>query len=414
MGLTATFTVAATGTGTLSYQWQKNGSAITGATLASYTTPATTLADSGSTFGVTVSDAFGGSATSITATLTVTATTPGLFTATGSPVGGRTGHTATLLNDGKVLIAGGSDLSVAVQTAETYSPTTATFQATGTMVSQRQRHTATLLANGKVLLVGGIITANPATTLNTAEVYDPTAGTFTATVGTLALARYDHTATLLPSGKVLIVCGRNGSVYIPTAELYDPAAGTFSVTSSTPLEARATHTATLLNTGKVLLAGGFRGGNLGTAELYDPATGVFSATGHLITPRALHTATPLTNGKVLLVAGAATSAAELFDPTAGTFGATTGTLVTARSFGHAATLLPSGQVLITGGEGTGTAPPILAAAELFDPTSGIFTATSGNMITPREHHSATLLTTGKVLLSAGDNPALVAGAELYY
>lgn len=413
VGLTATFTVAATGTGTLGYQWQKNGSAISGATTSSYTTPVLALSDSGSTFDVIVTDAFGGSATSKTATLTVVIA-PGLFSATGSPVGGRTGHTATLLTDGRVLIAGGSDLSAAVQTAELYSPTPATFQSTGAMVSQRQKHTATLLADGKVLLVGGIVTANAATTLATAEVYDPTTGTFTATAGNLASARSEHTATLLPSGKVLIVSGRNGSLYIPTAELFDPATGTFSVTSSAPLAARATHTATMLNTGKVLIAGGYRSSNLGSAELYDPATGAFTATGNLIAPRALHTATLLASGKVLVVGGAGTSNAELFDPTSGTFGATTGPLVTARSFGHTATLMPSGQVLITGGLGTGTLPLILAAAELFDPTSGTFTATSGTMTTPREHHSATLLTSGKVLLSAGDDSSLLFNAELYF
>ena len=413
VGLTAKFTVAATGTGTLSYQWQKNGSAISGANTASYTTPILALSDSGSTFNVIVTDAFGGSVTSKTATLTIT-TAPGLFTATGNLVGGRTGHTATLLNDGTVFIAGGSDLSASLQSAELYSPTMATFQTIGPMVSQRQKHTATLLADGTVLLVGGIITSSSTTTLNTAEVYDPNLKTFSATKGNLASPRSEHTATLLPSGKVLIVCGRNGSAIVPTAELYDPATGTFSTTTSAPLAARTTHTATLLNTGKVLIAGGNGGSTLGTAELYDHSTGTFTATGNLIAPRALHTATLLSNGKVLVVGGAATSNAELFDPSTGVFGPTTGTLVTARSFGHMATLLPSGQVLITGGLATGSLPLILDLAELFDPTSGTFTAANGTMTTAREHHSATLLATGEVLVCAGDKSTLLTSAELYY
>lgn len=415
-GLTATFTVAATGTGTLSYQWQKNGSVISGATTASYTTPTLSMSDSGSNFLVMVTDAFGGSVTSRTARLTII-TAPGLFTTTGSLVGGRTGHTATLLNDGTVLIAGGSDLSASLQTAELYSPSTGTFQSTGSMVSQRQKHTATLLADGTVLLVGGIITASTTTTLNTAEVYDPKAKTFTATNGVLASARSEHTATLLNdgSGKVLIVSGRNGTSYIPTAELYDPKTGLLSTISSAPA-ARATHTATLLNTGKVLLAGGFRSGNLVTAELYDPATGVFTATGNLTTPRALHTATLLSNGKVLLVGGAQTSKAEWFDPSSGTFTEITAPLVTARYIGHTATLLPSGLVLIGGGLGIGTSPSILDVVELFDPTNTTvpFTAANGTMKTPREHHSATLLNSGEVLVCAGDKSTLLTSAELYY
>lgn len=418
VGLTATFSVTATGSGTLSYQWQKSGTAISGATSASYTTPVLTLADSGSTFGVTVSDTFGGTALSTTATLTVLAATPNTFTKTGSPAIGRTYHTATLLNDGTVLIAGGSDLSASLPSAELYDPATALFKSTGSLQSQRLKHTATLLANGKVLIVGGIISAGTSTTtLASAEIYDPKAGTFTLTKGSLKNARSEHTATLLPNGKVLVVSGRNGSTYPATAELYDPATDAFADTLSAPLSNRATHTATLLNNGKVLIAGGNRSGNLNTAELYDPATDAFTATGILTMPRALHTATLLPNGKVLLVGGAATLAAELFDSATGTnggFTATTGNLLTGRAYGHTAALLPSGKVLVAGGLGTGTLPLVLAAAELFDPASGAFTATSGIMTTPREHHSATLLSTGKVLICAGDEAIVLASAELYY
>lgn len=419
-GAQATFSVTATGSGTLSYQWQKNSAAIAGATAAAYTTPVVTLADTASTFGVQVSDAFGGSVASATATLTVVVNGPGLFTATqGSLAIGRDFHTATRLNNGTVLIVGGSNLSASLQTAELYDPATDTFKATGSLQNARQKHTATLLSDGKVLIAGGIVGAGGGITVTTAEIYDPTAGTFTPTTGSPMAARSEHTATLLPGpgGKVLIVAGRNQANYVATAELYDPATGTFALTVTAPLASRATHTATLLNNGKVLIAGGFRSGALSSAELYDSATGAFTLTGSLTTPRAQQTATLLLpSGKVLMVGGAATATAELFDPTSGTNGAfaATGSLTTARAYGHTATRLSNGTVLIAGGAGTGIPALILAAAELFDPNAGTFSATSGTLVAAREYHSATLLTDGRVLLSGGAAGTVIASAELFY
>lgn len=419
-GAQATFSVTATGSGTLSYQWQKNSAAIAGATAAAYTTPVVTLADTASTFGVQVSDAFGGSVASATATLTVVVNGPGLFTATqGSLAIGRDFHTATRLNNGTVLIVGGSNLSASLQTAELYDPATDTFKATGSLQNARQKHTATLLSDGKVLIAGGIVGAGGGITVTTAEIYDPKAGTFTLTAGNPMAARSEHTATLLPGpgGKVLIVAGRNQANYVTTAELYDPATGTFALTVTAPLASRATHTATLLPGGKVLIAGGFRSGALSSAELYDPATGAFTLTGSLTTPRAQQTATLLLpSGKVLMVGGAATATAELFDPTSGTNGAfaATGSLTTARAYGHTATRLSNGTVLIAGGAGTGIPALILAAAELFDPNAGTFSATSGTLVAAREYHSATLLTDGRVLLSGGAAGTVIASAELFY
>jgi len=179
--------------------------------------------------------------------------------------------------------------------------------------------------------------------------------------------------TLLPGGKVLIAGGEGNLVgLLASGELYDPVAGTFTSTGSLAT-ARYQHTATLLSSGKVLIAGGlieyFE--TLASAEMYDPATGTFTGTGSLTTARFAHTATPLPSGEVLIaggLAGPAISAllasAELYDPAAGTF-TTTGSLATARGR-HTETLLPNGKVLIVGGAGTsGTSYFYLASAELY-------------------------------------------------
>lgn len=409
-GLTAVFSVTATGTGTLSYQWQKDGVPIPGGTSASYTTPAAVLADSGSSFNVLVSDTYGNTVKSSSAILTVLAAGPGTSIATGSLAAARAFHTATLLSTGKVLIAGGYDASNTLQSAELYDPT-GTFSPTGLLGTPRQSHTATLLADGTVLIIGG---KNAGTALATAEVYYPGKGTFKATAGSLAAARFDHTATLLQNGKVLVVSGRsNPTTFVATAEIYDPVTGTFSATKQAPVAHRATHTATLLLTGKVLIAGGYSGGSLASAELYDPALDTFTAIANLSVARASHTATLLSNGKVLMVGGAATLVTELYDPTSGTF-ANTGNLTTARTTWHSATLLPSGKVLIAGGRGIGSpTAPILSSTELFDPSAGTFTL-SGTLTNGRDLHTATALKDGKVLIAGGETIGYTATAEIYY
>ncbi|WLT32291.1 kelch repeat-containing protein [Geothrix sp. PMB-07] len=408
-GQTATFSVVAAGTGTLTYQWERDGVAITGATSASYTTPATVLADSGAAFRVSVTDATNTVVKSDPATLTVTgAAGSGTTVSTGSMATPRAYHTATLLKNGQVLVVGGSDGSLALASAELYDPATGAFTATGSLVTARQQHSATLLADGKVLIAGGV---NLGATLASAEVYDPAAGTFTAT-GNLAAARSDHSATLLASGKVLMVSGRDLGTYVATAEVYDPAAGTFSATTSAPLATRATHTATLLGNGKVLVAGGFRASALSTSELYDPATGAFTAAASMSAARSYHSATLLPNGQVLMAGGSASVQAELYNPATGTFTAS-GSLAAARSFWHTATLLATGKVLVFGGRGTGTPAPILASGELFDPATGLFSAT-GSLGTARELHTSIALPNGKVLVVGGVGFGYLASAELYY
>ena len=407
-GATATFTVVASGTGALTYQWMLGGTDIADATTSSYTTPATTLADSGGSYTVRIADSFGDTVTSSAAVLTVSTTpTVGSFAATGSLSGGRYLHTTTLLSDGSVLVAGGY-LTSPVQTVERYDPAAGTFSAAGSLGTPRYGHTATRLANGKVLLAGGYTYGAPTAT---AELYDPVAGTLAST-GALTRARAYHSATLLPSGKVLLAGGRDSLAILQTAELYDPATGTFSAATGSLVGFRYNHSATLLATGKVLLAGGYGASTLATAELYDPATGTFAATGSMASARYWHTATLLASGKVLVAGGASTLALELYDPTTGTFSAATGTL-SAQRFSHTASLLADGRVLLAGGKTSDPAASgtVLGTAELFDPATGTLTTTSA-MTQGRYYHSAAVLADGKVLLVGGIGGSYTS-AEVY-
>src|ERR1035438_8874987 len=243
------------------------------------------------------------------------------------------------------------------------------------MIKARYGHTVTLLPNGKLLAAGGCST-NFIPSLNylsTAELYDPANGTWTVT-GSQAAPRVFHTATLLPSGKVLIVGGYGSSGgLLSSAELYDPASGTWTTTGALAT-AREYHTATLLPNGMVLVVGGetnnqiILGNNsLASAELYNPATGHWTATGPLKYGRYQHTATLLQNGKVLVAGGTGyspTATAELYDPAAGTW-TTTGAMSTARAQ-HTATLLPDGRVLAGGGNSTIGWPVPGPSAELYD------------------------------------------------
>ncbi|HBI16280.1 MAG TPA: hypothetical protein DDY20_12365 [Desulfobulbaceae bacterium] len=278
---------------------------------------------------------------------------------------GRSNHTATLLADGRVLVAGGYR-GAFLNSAELYDPSTNTWSAASQLAAGRGYHTATLLADGRVLVAGG---HNNTESLVIAELYDPSTNTWSA-AGSLTVARFGHTATLLADGRVLVAGGEH-IAFLDSAELYDPATNTWSAAGSLTV-ARSHHTATLLADGRVLVAGGQVGweilGDIFTesAELYDPAANTWSAAGNLAAFQGHHTATLLPDGRVLVAGGVRYpgNSAELYDPAANTWSAA-GNLTVGR-FDHTATLLPDGQVLVTGGEGEWGR---LAITELYDPAS---------------------------------------------
>ncbi len=350
--------------------------------------------------------------------------TPTTQAALTGPLGdGRQIHTATPLDDGCVLFVGGYALGDgALASAALYDPKTNAFSPTGSLATARGLHTATRLLDGRVLIAGGGPTAwnNNGVFLTSAELYDPTTGTFSPT-GSMATPREGHTATLLTDGRVLIAGGsdQNGHAVI-SAELYDPTTGTFSPTGSMAA-ARGFHTATLLADGRVLIAGGApaawnSASGLTSVEIYNPTTGTFSPTGSMAEARAFHAAALLADGRVLLTGGGGPTtdllaSAEIYDPDTGTF-TSTGSMAHGRTY-HTATLLADGRVLIAGGGGDYTNRNFLASAEIYDPDTGTFTST-GSMADKRTYHTATLLPDGRVLVTGGYGArAPLASAELY-
>jgi hypothetical protein len=337
----------------------------------------------------------------------------GSWTATGSLHTARLEHTATLLPNGMVLVAGGLDSrGNLLASAELYDPESGSWTATGSLNVARVDQTATLLPNGMTLVAGGVDSSGNSAS---AELYDPTSGNWTAT-GSLNIARSGHTATLLPNGMVLVAGGvGNDFTLSASAELYDPASGTWTATGSLHT-GRDRHTATLLPNGMVLVAAGLDGDfNISTsAELYDPASGTWTVTGNLNTARRSHTATLLPDGMVLVAGGFdidfnPTRSVELYDPANGSW-TVTSSLNNGRYF-HTATLLPDGMVLVAGGFDDDFNSS--SKAELYDPASGSWTVTA-SLNNARDRHTATLLPDGTVLVAAGDGTEnVLASAELF-
>jgi hypothetical protein len=293
----------------------------------------------------------------------------GTWTATGSMLTGRYRHSATLLDNGKVLVAGGQVESKAslgdrccLASAELYDPTTGTWSATGSMIEARVEFIATKLSDGRVLVAAGD-SANGS--LTGAELYDPSSGSWTAT-GAMEIRSYQWQAALLPNGRVLVV----GAIDYYLPELYDPNSGSWSRIACPDrfggdLYCTSWRTVTALPNGTALVAGA-----LGVA-LYDPRTGTWSATGQ---PAATNpqSAVLLLNGTVLMLSVADhpfayPAAAQLYDHSSGTWTATV--LPSAVRYGAVPTLLLDGRVLLLGGYGDTINLEPQATAELYDPGS---------------------------------------------
>jgi hypothetical protein len=320
----------------------------------------------------------------------------------------RQGHTATLLQNGTVLICGGSGgyNGTVLASTELYDPATGTFSPTGNMTTRRSGHTATGLPDGRVLIAGGQSNiAYSFEVLHSAEVYDPSTGTFAAT-GDMKKERLGHSAALLADGRVLIVGGDGfveGNLLISSAEVYDPRTATFTATGNTNT-GRFGASAALLPNGKVLVAGGHNGddGPILKIESYDPGTGAFSLAGETGFPSSVgpDIMSVLASGKVLInmvLYDRTTPDTQLYDPASMTF-TLTGRMTVQRSF--TATLLSTGIVLTAGDW----------SADVYDPATSVFTR-AGDLISARTGHTATLLADGTVLL-AGGSPAIAASAYL--
>ena len=354
--------------------------------------------------------------------------------------GPRENFTATVLKNGKVLVAGtpsgtpGGPPGDPAKSALLYDPVKNAWDQTGPMITSRSLHSATLLADGRVLVAGGL---GDAGFVNTAELYDPTTGKWSPAGSIGKGGRHWHTATLLKDGKVLVAGGRNQSHEVSYADawLYDPKANGWTQTGSFEV-ARRSHSATLLNDGTVLITGGQVSGHdpsLKDAMIYDPVAGAFKPVPDLLdVGRAEHTASLLADGTVLLAGGTEKlvgggidslhASTEIYDPKAQIF-TPAGPLLAPRR-GHTAVTMSGGKVVAEGGTGGGTAgnakdEPIYTA-ESYDPTAKKWTAAGS--LTPLATEEGDALPYGAAVLldekPCGQNcgKALVLGgtnAQLY-
>ncbi len=288
--------------------------------------------------------------------------TAGTWTTTGSMTGIKQHHsyTATLLQNGQVLVAGGINLAMGIVYANAflYSPSTGEWTETGSMTTTKYDHTATLLPNGEVLVTGGYKNENSGL-LDSAELYNPSTGKWSAT-GSMTVARYNHSAVLLQNGEVLIAGGQTSPV--------EPTGGTFTLTSGSPIN---------------------------DAEIYDPSTGAFTETGSMNYTRAQAQLTLLQDGDVLIAGGGTGDAgctAEIFSDGQWSL---TSELAECGVTQDAAALLSNGDVLIEAGNLPTIAAPAYSLSEFYDPSTNVWQATLDQ---PNVWGPLALLTNGQVLV----------------
>lgn len=309
----------------------------------------------------------------------------------------RSGHSATLLTNGKVLIAGGMRRNQDFyRSAELYDPVGGKFELTGAMNQARVGQAAVLLRSGKVLIAGGWI-GHGAT--DSAELYDPTTGKFTS-IAKMTVQRGRPTATLLENGDVLIAGGADHDTPggVATAEIFHADTLRFQAVSSMHY-ARIAHTATLLRDGRVLIAGGRGDAVTATAELYDPKAMQFVLTGSMSVARYKQTAGLLPDGRVLIAGGSddrdwrgALRGAEIYDPRIGRFTPTASLNDSRFKLPDQAVTVDSGEVLIAGGS---------KRIEVYDPRNAKFVVASGQLSNDWHFMSETRLKDGRVLLAGG-------------
>lgn len=311
-------------------------------------------------------------------------------------------HTSTVLNDGRVLVTGGTGASgQALATAELYDPATGKWTAVPSMNTARFRgHRATLLSSGKVLVTGGMVSSTVAT--NAAEIFDPAALKWTAMANISLGNRAWHQATFLLDGTVLLSGGMSSSTATSNATaIYDPVANTWASAGNLS-QSRANHAAVLLPNGKAVLAGNSANSTQVVVDTYDPVARTFSSGGNMTRARNTPTATLLSDGRVLIysaTSGTGLGTAEIYDP-ATQSSTLIATPPVARS-GHTATLLPSGKVLIAGGVVSGgSAGGASGSSEVYDPATGVWSL-GAPLVGSRAGHAASLLATGEVLLTGG-------------
>jgi len=337
----------------------------------------------------------------------------GTLASTGSTISARFAHTATLLANNKVLVAGGMERNgVWLESAELFDPATAQFVAAGNMTVPRAGATATLLFDGKVLVAGGSTAMGRSQA--GAELFDPATNTFSST-GTMNWPRSHAIAVLLQDGKVLIAGGgaAGDNSRLATAELYDPVTGRFTPTGSMST-ARSYEVAIRLRDGKVLVAGGISRGDFpdpqveASAEIYDPATGRFASTGSMAVPRYKHGAALLADGKVLVVGGQTggpygdrLASTEIFDPRTGKFSGGPQMHISRFKLHDGVVALRDGRILVAGGADQ---------MEVYDPASGTFMPVGGVALDGFLFSTATLLSDGRVLLVNGYGSHPVDGA----
>ncbi|MGN6591667.1 MAG: kelch repeat-containing protein, partial [Terriglobales bacterium] len=349
------------------------------------------------------------------------------FTNTAGPMQqARAYATATLLQDGTVLVAGGAEGDNVLASAEVYDPASSTFRGTGSMSRPRAAAQAQLLPDGKVLIMGGeasdgFFHSNTAP-LST-DIYDPAKGTFAAGPS-LSFALNVVLSARLADGRIFLTgvaggadCGDQHTCTGPV-EIYDPAQGQFTADGALQVP-RTVATATALDDGEVLIYGGWSANAAGatsatqTYEIFDPATGTSTLLTSSTVPVFGQAAVKLDDGRVLICGGnshgvGAVKACEIFDPQTQQVAYTTGALLAGRNQ-VAATLLSDHRVLVAGGNNQ---PP---DAEIFTPELQTFTA-AGNFDTERAYFTATLLDDGSVLIAGGDAPgdgSALASAEVF-